>query len=982
MPPDGAVKTPLVAFAWLLAACAPAVAQPALTPPDPRVLSEARALVSGMEQAERGPYSRLRWYCNDGAVLPPDPYACVEHGGGRQHAEYSADRQRLHELGWSVGTVVAALTWDELWEGERHLRLRELPLERYLVDVLDGWVLRRARYYRGRVQVEDEEAVGRELLLRLLAQRPPAAPELLLAREAARALPHHGGADRTRTVRRLAQEIAERDPTFERLRIKIHTAPEAADAARVRQWLAARPDGAASVTEAARSLAAEIDAAYGERAWLTAARRALSTKPAWQQLQPLLEDAPTSTVAERLAHRARALRSLRDLIETSADPATSLAWLDLSFGVEAELLATATTRLAEPQSRSELLTTALDLVDATYGVGLLSPGERAALRTPLLAIAGSGSAASSAYADGVSLLRRAPLWCAATVRYSFAEALVRYGALEPDARRFVDDLLRGSPALALAETATRLARDADQQMGLAHRVFGRAFGGMLGLNPGLATGRLRVITPEQIAAHAPIEKDAIVLLPRTVSELPPVAGILTLAEGNLLSHMQLLARNLGIPNASVSARAASEIAGHEGEQVLLVVGPQGSIVLEPLSALPAAVSAAIDASRQAQPALEGKLQAPPPDLGVRRLLPLAELGSSLAGKVVGPKAANLGELARLFPGRVAPAIALPFGIFAEHTSRGGDQAPRARLVRAYQAHRDGELDDPGLARELVSVRTAIRELRLEPPLREELRTRLAELLGPEGSYGVFVRSDTNVEDLPGFTGAGLNETIPNVVGFDNLLAAISRVWSSAFSERAVAWRSALLERPEEVYTSVLIMRSVPADKSGVMVTSDLVASDPKTHGQGLTVATAWGMGGAVDGDAAETLLLRADGRTLTVSEAKAPYKRRPAPTGGIEWVAASSGPVLTIEEQAALRELGRDVASKLSPLRDELGQALPWDIEFGFVGGQLSLFQIRPLVERGQALGERALAMLVGATGGTSDQVDLSRPPSGGEDDA
>ena len=47
----------------------------------------------------RGPYSRIRWFCSDGSVLPPEPFACRERGGGRQHAEYSAERERLLEGG-------------------------------------------------------------------------------------------------------------------------------------------------------------------------------------------------------------------------------------------------------------------------------------------------------------------------------------------------------------------------------------------------------------------------------------------------------------------------------------------------------------------------------------------------------------------------------------------------------------------------------------------------------------------------------------------------------------------------------------------------------------------------------------------------------------------------------------------------------------------------------------------------------------------
>ena len=61
---------------------------------------------------------------------------------------------------------------------------------------------------------------------------------------------------------------------------------------------------------------------------------------------------------------------------------------------------------------------------------------------------------------------------------------------------------------------------------------------------------------------------------------------------------------------------------------------------------------------------------------------------------------------------------------------------------------------------------------LDENFRAGLRAALDEAFDGESPPGLFVRSDTNVEDLAGFTGAGLNLTLPNVVGFDALLAAI------------------------------------------------------------------------------------------------------------------------------------------------------------------------------------------------------------------
>ena len=133
----------------VLAAGPVLAAAPPLVPPSAEVVQEARGIVESMQRNERGPYHRIRWFCEDGSSHPPKPYPCAERGGGRQHAEYSPERRRLAELGWHVGTVVAALAWDEIWQPERrHQRLRELPLERYLEAVDDE----RARRSESRIR--------------------------------------------------------------------------------------------------------------------------------------------------------------------------------------------------------------------------------------------------------------------------------------------------------------------------------------------------------------------------------------------------------------------------------------------------------------------------------------------------------------------------------------------------------------------------------------------------------------------------------------------------------------------------------------------------------------------------------------------------------------------------------------------------------------------------------------------------------------
>ena len=138
------------------------------------------------------------------------------------------------------------------------------------------------------------------------------------------------------------------------------------------------------------------------------------------------------------------------------------------------------------------------------------------------------------------------------------------------------------------------------------------------------------------------------------------------------------------------------------------------------------------------------------------------------------------------------------------------------------------------------------------------------------------------------------------------------------------------------------MKSVPASKSGVLVTANLF----EKGSPGLTASVAWGVGGAVAGEPAESVVIF-ENSVDSYSEAKSPYQRAIPASGGVAWLPAPSGPVLVESELAALRNLADEVNEKYAPVFDDAGNARPWDIEFGFVDGELTLFQIRPLVERG-----------------------------------
>ena len=122
-------------------------------------MKEAGAAIAAFKTNPRGPFFQVRWYCKDGSTHPPTiGNPCAAHGGGNQHAENGPLAKRLNEWNLHVGTHSSALSYEELLDAKfDHYRLKELVLHKYLSEVDQGWIYRRAASDRGAWQIEDEE---------------------------------------------------------------------------------------------------------------------------------------------------------------------------------------------------------------------------------------------------------------------------------------------------------------------------------------------------------------------------------------------------------------------------------------------------------------------------------------------------------------------------------------------------------------------------------------------------------------------------------------------------------------------------------------------------------------------------------------------------------------------------------------------------------------------------------------------------------
>lgn len=933
----------LLLLLQLAAAGAAPAAQELRTPLSEPDVRHAKSLVDQMRADPRGPYLRLRWHCADGTVHPPAGTPCRQRGGGVQFAELGEAAGELAAVGIYTGTILQGLEWDAfLDKSSDHHRLKAYLIEHYLSEVDNGWVLRRARYYRGARQIEDEEKQGQAFLERLLSDPDWTRRHFLLATQLVSVVPHltPGRQASTPTIRNLATDLAGLDQRFQTLRVKIHSFPSQADLVSVEAALAAAGPDPALVRETLGRLRDELRLQYDE----TRLARQLS----WYQERlgaPLAEEIAGVHTAHRLDRMASVTRLLRSQVTSSADGRRNLILMDLNHLLLERAFVLAQQAEREPVSRHRRLEQLGHFVGLAMSAGFLSTREYASIASDLDWLQRNDTLTALDYKTRLDLVAASVDWSVATVNQVFGASAHRYGQVEPKAVGFLDSLIRGSMLLPLANQVDELKRDLNQFLGQSHVVLGeRVDQGVAGLNPGVALRPLELLDPGQ----GPYTFDAtkIYVLRELPSEMGPVAGVLTVDQGNLLSHVQLLARNLAIPNASIPGSLLPRLEQYRGQVVFFAVTPFGQVVLKPSSEITPAERDLVDDGRAAR-SVRVALDTARLRLEDDRPVPLSELRASDAGVIVGPKAANLGELARRFPGHVAGGLALPFGMYRQHVDRPYESGRTLfeeiqwTLRQAEQLGANGYSEDEAdriTLERLAQLRQAIVDLEWIPEMRRTIVDAMRQTFGNDLHKGVFVRSDTNAEDLPQFTGAGLNLTVPHQTTEESVLAAIKAVWASPLRDRPYRWRKQILSNQEHVYPSVLLLESVPSEKSGVLITSGLQVGGADS----LTIVVAEGVGGAVDGEPAETLLVDPSGEVRLLSQAKSPYHRELVTDGGagVRWVASSKNDTLLDEEEVSqlvgiVREWHR--VSPPSP------QSV-WDIEFGFAGGQLWLFQVRPFV--------------------------------------
>ena len=925
--------------------------------------------VEKMKTTSRGPFKEVKWYCNDGSVLPPKSYACSKHGGGVQHGTYTKHTQTLRDNGYYIANFLAGYDAKHaITQNNFNEQYNQLLLEKFLTHIDNGWILRQAQFYRGAIQEEDEREGARNLLIALSGEQEWITYRYLGLRSGVRLLPHGKDTASAQKVRQMAASLAKQDRHFKKLRVKIHGSPDASDAQMVRAYAKNKSNNSQYL-----KLADEIDGVYQAPALsklLTADAKIFSKAP-WLQryLRDVAQDLDKNKSAwSQYRTTASAMADIRDFMPKIKSPSARLRLLDLSISIEAQNFKSGTELRKEvvQMVRRERLNLLKDIALSAYGTGMINKRSYDQIELSITKI-NKEQIKLSQYIEELDYLGRVPGWGTQGMRFQFYDSMQKLGEIEPLTYHFIQDQLRGSPLMFFSQVINGLSIDVNHLSGVKHSLFGEKVGvGFHALNPGLVRGTLHTdISLENIAS---IKPDGIYVLPETVSDLPPLSGIITAGEGNPLSHVQLLARNLGIPNVTISESLIPKLQKHNGEVVVMAVSPAGLVEIIPDSAKWREFFSHSENQDNVviRPDLE-KL-----DVEFREFIDLTKLRAKDSGRIVGPKAAKLGELKHIYPDKVANGVAIPFGIFRasvlEKPYKNTSKTVYDWMVEQYSHIRSLESKPLQHQKTAEAFRAELYNIimhaKMDKHYVKSLKAAMEKTFGTT-ELGVFVRSDTNVEDLPGFTGAGLNLTMPNVIGFDNLLHSINAVWASPFTKRAFAWRQSHMDKPQYVYPSILLLRSVSNEKSGVMVTEDITTGDRDT----LSIAVNEGVGGAVDGQSAESLRVNIkDGSVKVLATATAPLRRKPSPEGGLVKLPVSgSETLLQPKEITQMIQFARELPIKFPSIVDDQGNPAPADVEFGFVNGELHLFQLRPFLQNHKVQSTSYLVNMDKALRGNSD---------------
>lgn len=347
------------------------------------------------------------------------------------------------------------------------------------------------------------------------------------------------------------------------------------------------------------------------------------------------------------------------------------------------------------------------------------------------------------------------------------------------------------------------------------------------LTHGAAFGHLRFVRGELDAAS--VHPDQILVLEQLPDAIPVASGVISEQLQAPLGHLAILCATRGTPNAGLrNALSDPRLTALEGQLVRVDIDTQELSIR-------AATHEEADAAwaeRRPQQPLTPRID--PDDHGLPELCSLSYEDTN----TVGAKAAQLGEACQLDGITTPGGFAIPFHHYLRHLERTGLATGIPHMLEDAHFRADSHVRE----QRLNELRTAIQRASVDPALMRALRSRIEAF---PGEPRVILRSSTNAEDLPGFTGAGLYSSIviAGDADDDEISNALREVWASVWLQGAYEEREWYRIDHRRVAMAILVQPFVDgAAANGVAITAN-----PYYEGRPGYFVNVQALGGSVTG---------------------------------------------------------------------------------------------------------------------------------------
>ena len=444
----------------------------------------------------------------------------------------------------------------------------------------------------------------------------------------------------------------------------------------------------------------------------------------------------------------------------------------------------------------------------------------------------------------------------------------------------------------------------------------------LALNTGKAVGRLHII--DKLDDTVEIGDNEIIVLRELPLTLPPVRGVIVAKPSSPLSHINILAKGWNIPNVYI--KDADKLFREYDTYVFKLEANLTDYKLERAS--PDDVKSKFISPDQ---------QIPPADLKTTKLLGLREMRKKDSISY-GSKSANLGEMlnSKLTGITVPDGFSIPYHWY----DRFMKDNKLNDIIEDLMDTNDF-VHNPRIRRQkLDEFRRSVQTGKFDPELRKEI---IAKWKTQLGGKPVFVRSSSNSEDLPNFSGAGLYSSVPNVIEEDKLIEAVKKVWSSLWNFQGYEARVRNYVSQSDVYMSALVQIGVDMEKGGVMITKD--PFDERNRNAVYISAVCGHNSKVVDNvGIPEQILFNPKSNSVIVMTLSQQENSLAFDANGDlkETVDKCAGAKKRVLSDTQARNLAKAAIS----IRSAFGGRKEQDIEWGILGERIYVVQSRPYIDK------------------------------------